>query len=330
MKRLKLACCAFACILAITSFTGYAEARLVNVAVGGHVALIAFHSAIENGYYKQEDLDVKLILTRAPVASQALIGGSVDFSTSGGNGLSAILAGAPIRILFTSFHRPMASLWVRDNVRDIKELKGKKVGLPGGPGSGYDTNLREVLRVYGVEEDREVAIVGITDSAATLPALRTGAVDAAVLAAQYSIRAEEAGFRELLIFTREDLKLVQHQGSIIAREELLKSDPVFVEKFVKATLKGFLYTRANPARAVPAWSRYNRIKQDDGQKMFTKYFLPSMTLDGTLTKESQERGVAQYTKRTASREITLEKIFDNSFIRRARAQLVEGWKPGSE
>jgi ABC-type nitrate/sulfonate/bicarbonate transport system substrate-binding protein len=69
----------------------------------------------------------------------------VDVASAAGSSLLAIIAGAPLRIVFTTFDRPFYFLLSREDVREIKELKGKKIAFGGGIGSGFDTNLRVIL-----------------------------------------------------------------------------------------------------------------------------------------------------------------------------------------
>src|SRR4029077_13697416 len=100
-------------------------------------AATAFVVARERGYYRQEGLDVQLIVMPSAIGTQALIGGNVKFSTAGGAGLLPILRGAPLRFLFTTFNRPMFWLYAKPDIRSVAALKGKKVGISS-LGSGPD------------------------------------------------------------------------------------------------------------------------------------------------------------------------------------------------
>ncbi|HEV8724315.1 MAG TPA: ABC transporter substrate-binding protein, partial [Candidatus Binatia bacterium] len=113
-------------------------------------AVTAFAAARERGYYRQEGLDVQLIVIPSALGMQALIGGNIKFSTAGGSGLLPILRGAPVRYVFTSFNRPMFWLYARPEIRSVEMLKGKKVGVSG-IGSGPDSLLREILKRNGLD-----------------------------------------------------------------------------------------------------------------------------------------------------------------------------------
>jgi len=51
-------------------------------------AVTAFAIARDRGYYREEGLDVQLIVMPSAVGTQALLGGNVKFSTGGGAGSS--------------------------------------------------------------------------------------------------------------------------------------------------------------------------------------------------------------------------------------------------
>src|ERR1043166_4004424 len=88
------------CLVGILGLVAEGEARRVKVAHPGFDQIAALTIARDKGYYREEDLEVEIILMSAQVVPLALIGGDVEFAAIGGAGLSPILRGAPLRILF--------------------------------------------------------------------------------------------------------------------------------------------------------------------------------------------------------------------------------------
>ena len=75
------------------------QLRKVNAAIPAITPAAApFAIAKDRGFYREEGLDVDLIVMPSAVGIQALIGGNVNFSTQGGAGLLPALRGAPIRL----------------------------------------------------------------------------------------------------------------------------------------------------------------------------------------------------------------------------------------
>ena len=66
--------------LSVFGFVETGETRTVRVAVPDlSMSLIAFITAKEKHYYREEGLEVELIKMSAPMANLALIGGNVEF-----------------------------------------------------------------------------------------------------------------------------------------------------------------------------------------------------------------------------------------------------------
>lgn len=195
------------CFLAVLEFSSRGatqELRKIHVAIPS-VSPVAtpFVVAKEKGYYREEGLEVELVVMRAARTIQALVGGNVDFSSAGGAGLPPVLRGAPIRFLFTTFNRPMFWLYAKPDIGSIKELKGKKVGVSS-IGSGPDSLLRDLLKKHGLEGGREVTIMAIGEGQARYFALRAGSVDAAMIGLPAYFPTKEAGFRELFSFIKQE------------------------------------------------------------------------------------------------------------------------------
>ena len=76
----------FIWFLAVSLQAGISEARSIKVSVPAQsISHIAFYTAQDRGFYREEGLDIDFILMNSPVALRALIGGDVDFSTIGGS-----------------------------------------------------------------------------------------------------------------------------------------------------------------------------------------------------------------------------------------------------
>jgi ABC-type nitrate/sulfonate/bicarbonate transport system substrate-binding protein len=317
----------FLCLLAILGLVVRGEARSVTVAIPvQNMSVITFVVAKEKGFYQEEGLDVDLVLmTAATVATAALIGGNVDFSAVSGAGLPPMLRGAPLRFLFSTYYRPMFWLHAKPEIRDIKGLKGKRVGISN-IGGGPDSVLRVVLKKHGLEGGRDVAIINLGSAPSRYAGLTSGVVDAAVISPPHSFMAEEAGFPELISFVKEDL--VELQGSVLLREALLRSDPGLVEKFLRGTVKGFFYFRNNRSGTVPIIARYMKIKDDLAGKMYDSA-RPAATVDGTANEELQRKSIAHILERVDVKDPPpLERMFDFSMTKTIVDQLrAKGWKP---
>jgi NitT/TauT family transport system substrate-binding protein len=288
-------------------------------------AATAFAVARDRGYYRQEGLDAQLIVMPSALGTQALLGGNVKFSTAGGAGLLPILRGAPMRFMFTTFNRPMFWLYSRSDIRSVENLKGKKVGVSS-LGSGPDSLLREILKKHGLDGGRDVAILPVGSGTARFFALQAGTVDAAMLSIPANLMAQDAGFRELVSFI--DQEWIELQGTINVTDQLLASDPTLVEKFIRATLKGFIHFRDLRSQTIGILTRFLRIKDDAAAKIY-ELMRPSLTQDGIVSEEIQRKSLEHVIDRVGLKEPPrLDKIFDYSVAVKVRNELrAKGWKP---
>jgi NitT/TauT family transport system substrate-binding protein len=288
-------------------------------------AATAFAVARDRGYYRQEGLDAQLIVMPSALGTQALLGGNVKFSTAGGAGLLPILRGAPIRFMFTTFNRPMFWLYARSDIRSVENLKGKKVGVSS-LGSGPDSLLREILKKHGLDGGRDVAIMPVGSGTARFFALQAGTVDAAMLSIPANLMAQDAGFRELVSFI--DQEWIELQGTINVTDQLLASDPTLVEKFIRATLKGFIHFRDLRSQTIGILIRFLRVKEDAAAKIY-ELMRPSLTQDGIVSEEIQRKSLEHVIDRVGLKEPPrLDKIFDYSVAVKVRNELrAKAWKP---
>jgi NitT/TauT family transport system substrate-binding protein len=275
-------------LVAFISLVGTAESRPVNLAApAASLSQIPFYVAQERGFFRDEGLEVNLIVMGAPVANLALIGQNVEFSSVPTAALSAMLRGAPLRVLFNAFYRPLVWLYSKSEIHSVKELKGRRIGVAG-IGSGPDHLLRELLRQNGMEPGRDVTILGLGVQANLYAALTTGNIDASVFVIPWNFTAADAGFFELVSFVHQGT--VQFQGSVVAREDFIRAEPQVVEKFLRSTSKGLLYARTNRSGAIGILMRNLKVDEKTAAKIYD-IGKAAMTVDGSVDEAAQKRAL---------------------------------------
>ena len=313
--------------LLIVSFATAAEARKVRMAVATFSqSVLPMVVAQEKGYFREEDLDVELILMPAAVANMALLGGNVDFISSGPSVIGAIARGAPLKFVFICFNRPMHWLYAKPEIRDVQGLKGKKIGVSA-VGSSIHFLVQEILKRHGLDATRDVTILGVGTTGNRYTALQSGTIDATNLTPPFNFKAQESGLRELVAFVKQDY-LVEPAGAIVVRENLFQSDPLLIEKFIRGTLKGLLYIRQNRAGTIPMLANLMKIQEDMAAKIYD-LVLPGLTADGTINPELQKKVLEFVFKVQGIKEPAVaEKIYDFASVRKIRADLdARKWKP---
>src|SRR2546427_634280 len=139
-------------------------------------------------------------------------------------------AALPCEWFSSVFDKPTHWLYAKPDIRAVKDLKGRKVAVDG-LGGTLESLLRSVLEKNGLEAGRDVPFLAIGTPPGRFLALTSGAVDASLFTFPLNFRAEEAGFRELVNFVKQDI--VSLTGSIVIREA---SDAPLVEKLVRGAV----------------------------------------------------------------------------------------------
>jgi NitT/TauT family transport system substrate-binding protein len=283
---------------------------------------VAFYAAKEKGYFQEEGLDVEVILMSGAVGIRALMAGDVDASTVGGSALPPMFRGAPLRMVFSSFDKPTHWLYAKPDIRTVKDLKDKKVAVDG-LGGTLESLLRSVLEKNGLEAGRDVPILAIGPPPGRFAALTSGAIDATLFTFPLNFRAEEAGFRQLVNFVKQDI--VSLTGCIIVRES---SDAGLVEKLVRGAVKGQLYARNNRSGTISVLARNLKIKEDEAAKIYDAA-LPGMVADGSINEEIQRKVIDDTRRSLGMKEsVSPDKVFSFSLVHKINAELkAQGWKP---
>lgn len=317
---------ALAIFIVLLVFVSIAEGRKVSVGVPVlDVTMSPLFIAKDRGYFQKEGLEVDLVLMRGGVSNQALIAGGVEFSAVPTAGLQAALQGAPLKVLFSAYLKPIFWLYARADVRSVKDLSGKKVAVSS-LGAAGDAALRELFKKNGMDENRDVAILAIGTTATRLSALSNNVVDAAMMTFPHNITAAEQGFRELVSFIASDI--IQLQGTIVARDQLLQGEPVLVEKFLRATIKGFISYTANRSGAVSVLARNVKTTEELAARIYD-LVRPAVAPEGLLNEDLQKRVMTPLLERIGRKDMPpLNRYFDFTVTRKINAELkAEGWKP---
>src|SRR5437773_2452561 len=106
------------------------------------------------GFYREEGLDVDVIVTRGTVTTQVVVSGAADYGNGGS--IPAIFGGARLKILQVSTDKPSQYLVASPKITHVKQLSGKTVAIS--DASGNSTLLfRELLSKNGVRSEEHTS-----------------------------------------------------------------------------------------------------------------------------------------------------------------------------
>ncbi|HZH82194.1 MAG TPA: ABC transporter substrate-binding protein, partial [Phototrophicaceae bacterium] len=201
-------------------------------------SLVPYMISQRLGFYREEGLDVDVIVTRGTVTTQVVVSGAVDYGNGGS--IPAILGGARIKIIEVSTDKPSQYLVVAPKITSIKQLNGKTVAIS--DASGNSTLLfRELLAKNGVAIET-VQMRALGDPSVRFGALLSGTVDATMITIGNARIAQAKGFR-ILAYSGDYVSSLS--ANLEASDDKIKSAPDEVYRVVKATLKGQMFYHRN-------------------------------------------------------------------------------------
>ena len=272
--------------------------------------------ALKKDFFKPEGLNILQVLFRSgPTAMQALVSGSIQFSTGFGTGTRAAMAGAPVKGIIGFNNKPAFILYGRreSGIRSIADIKGKKIAVTG-LGSTTDYAARAILKHHHFDADKEVSIVAV-GSESVFPALQRGAVDAAVLWAPGFAVAEKLGM--VRIQSLADILELPGSGVVVS-DQLIKENPLLIKKFLRGTLKGFQYVHdpKNRDEIVNAIMKDFNLEPDVAETNY-RFILSILSADGTISRRSMENGIELTRQRVKTSEPTgelVKKMYDFALL----------------
>jgi len=310
-----------------------ASAETLNVVMAARAAYYApYMIAIEKGYYAAEGLELNITYAGGGIGTPALISGSIDVSTSPAASLSAILRGAPLRIIYTMSDRPTYQLWsTRPELKTLADLKGTTVGII----SRGDTNevaMRLTLRQAGLPPDW-VGYTALGFGAGRAAAVESGALPAVILARSdlEMIHDRAALARGHLIVDMYQTLRLPFTGQVVAAA-MLRDRPQVVRRFLRATVQGVRYMKTFRAETVAVLARWENQADTHGIEIDYDDVLATLTANGTADaalRRSDLEVRAALIDLGPDKVPPLDQVYDYRPLAEVNAALdASGWVPG--
>lgn len=237
----------------ISTQTGLVSIRL-PVGYVPNVQFAPLYVAMENGYFREEGLDVTLDYSME-TDGVALVGaGTIPFSVASGEQvLLGRAQGLPVVSILTWYQRFPVGVTAPAalGLRQPADLRGKKIGLPGLYGASY-IGLRALLEAGGLKEsDVTLESIGFNQ----VEALLAGRVDAVVIyTANEPVQLKARGFAVDTLSVSDYLPMVGN--GLITNETILREQPELARKLARAILRGMQAALADPAAAYAISEKY--------------------------------------------------------------------------
>ena len=201
------------------------------------------------GLFKKNGIAVKTVpLDGGVKVFRAMLAGNLDIAQSPGTVTSiAISKGSKVKAILATLYKFEASMVVRDNVKTMADLKGKRIGIQQ-PGGFADILSKTVLRAAKIDP-KEVSFVSIATE--DVPALVANQVDTAILHVEQEMLAREKVPSLHAIARMWELQPKQMYTYYSVTEETIKAKPAALQAFVKSVIEATRIMYSDKARVMP-------------------------------------------------------------------------------
>ena len=201
------------------------------------------------GLFKKNGVTVKIVQLDGGVkVFRAMLAGDLEVAQSPGAVTSVgISKGSKVKAILGTLYKFEASMVVRDNVKTMADLKGKRIGIQQ-PGGFADILSKSVLRAAKVSP-KDVHFVTIATE--DVPALVANQVDTAILHVEQEMLAKEKVPSLHAIARMWELQPKQMYNFYAVRDDTIKKDPAALQAFVSSVIEATRIIYTDKARVLP-------------------------------------------------------------------------------
>ena len=303
----------------------------VKVAHAPSVLFAPLYVAIEKGYFREQNIDVQLETVAAGQDAMAMAANNqldVVVAGFGAATFNAIERGLDLRIVSSMGQQPQqgypSALMVRKDlltsgeVKEVKDLKGRKVALSGGLGAAGSYWTAVKLREAGLSlQDIEVVNIGFPDM---VQGFKQGAIDAGLPPAPFTnqiIQDQSADY-----FGGPLSPGASAVGTLYG-SAFIKDRAEVGRRFMTALVKGSRDLQGDRVKSdehLGIFEKYTRTSVDTLKTMDPYSFDPNLTPDVPTLTDMQRVFIDEGILRLAA-PIPPERWADDSFVRHAATQV---------
>ena len=293
MKRIP----SFALVLTVALCSSPLRAQInkpiyISLPGPGNIQHLAYVVAKEKKFYDEMGLsNVNIVVLRGNAMNvQALLSGSVHYSSAFGPSMQAMFKGEQIRVLLQIFNQIPFGLITRPEIKRLEDLKGQKIAVTFG-GSTYSV-LQALFVKYGYG-DKFAEYLNIPDNEGKAIALMQGRAAAALMAPPTDRPLLKAGMKRL-VYLGDEFKNVPF-SALQAMAKHVQTEPDMTERMVKAVMKALYWIRANREGSIDIVMKNGRLDQREIAAslydLMRDAYIPSLSPEGLYKRAELEFAV---------------------------------------
>jgi ABC-type nitrate/sulfonate/bicarbonate transport system substrate-binding protein len=302
-------------LFATTSLPASGETLRVGKAGAEAFSFVPADVGEQMGLYKKHGLDISISAFGGDAkVQQAMAAGGIDIGLGSGPGMAFIVKGAPVKGVAAMADQPLIfTLVVRNDgsVKTAADLKGRKVGVSG-VGSVTNWIITEISQKqgWGVEG---IPRVGLGNDANRIAALKTKAVDAAIVNIAVATKYVQTGEGKVLL-TFGDLVKDFHIHVIFATDKAIAEKPQAIRAFLAGWFDTIRLMRANKAKTLEI---AGKVMHTDPAATATIYdaVMPMFNEDGHFKPKALAALARSYVElKTLPKEPDMASLYTEAFL----------------
>jgi NitT/TauT family transport system substrate-binding protein len=266
--------------------------------------------AVSRGFFREEGLEVELIQVSPRLGAMAVMNGDVAFTTSFTSTFRAILQGMPLKLVAVALKKGVYYLVTRPELKDVQELKGKKLGIA--TIRGTDSIVaEEMLRSKGVNP-AELQQIVIGDTSLRAQALVAGVVQVVSLSPPHDLLLKKMGYN--IVAGPPEMGLPA--SGLFTSSRILKDEPQAVLRTLRALVKANRFIAENRQETIAVMLKWlAQTPEVAGQSYDVE--LRTLAKDGQMADAELESLI----DRLGEKRRPLDEVRDFNPIRRALKEL---------
>lgn len=289
----------------------------ISVSGGYNMIFLPAGVAQHRGFFKDEALDADIIVMGATPSIAALTNGDIDFTLLTGTVIRAAIRGLPVRLVAGLMTSSPHVLLARPEVKSIRELSGKKIGLAGF-GDATQVLARIILARNGVDPDKEVQFVPLGPDAGRFAGLQQKLADAVVTSPPWDFEGKKAGYN---VLARAYEYLNYPLSGVGLNVKSLQQNRDQVRRATKALIKASRFIRDNRDEAVKILMAWGKAKPEHAYASYDAT-VKVISHDGGIPEDGLKFLIEQAKKDAKiTREVALGEIADFGILREIQKEL---------
>ena len=285
----------------------------------GNVQHLAYYVAKEKKFYEEMGLsNVNIVVLRGNAMNvQALMSGSVHYSSAFGPSMQAMFRGEQIRVLLQIFNQIPFGLITGPNVKRLEDLKGTKIAVTFG-GSTYSV-LQALFVKHGFNE-KFAEYLNIPDNEGKAIALMQGRASAALMAPPTDRPLLKAGYKRL-IYLGDEFKNVPF-SALQAMNKQIQDEPDMTQRMVNAVMKALYWIRANREGSIDVIMKAGRMNEREVAgslyDLMREAYVPSLSAEGLYKRAELEFAILKERPNFKPEQFVDDRFYKNALKSLAR------------